>query len=623
MKVWKLNAEGAGLVLTTKSEIESILFSSWYKMKLKRYARCYDEDNIYFKENLVYIEQKQIISILQLNCEKLDAKIEIANEILLNIKNLELHIEERSRAGIEIKHQNAKYFDKFKQYSVIVNNNMVRTLREKQMWDSFYMCMMKKSANFSVPGSGKTSSVLGVYAFLKECQNVKRIVVVCPKNAFGSWMDEFKICFGEKEKLNVFHIHDKRFKNVKQCKESLSYKSDKYNLFLFNYEAVQSYLNEIKVIVNEDTLLVYDEVHKVKRHDGKWAKSSLQIAKDASYCIAMTGTPIPNTYLDIYNLLNILYPHEYKNFFNFDTRMLRNPRNEDIDKINKTIAPFFCRTTKEQLSVPPVNEDKMILIEASEIENKLFNILCMHYRSNKLALMIRILQLESDSSLLLSKLDLKDFKYLLNDNCEDIEDIDFVDYSNEVRNLIENMPCSEKISACINLVKKLIAEDKTVIIWCIFKNSMHSISKILNKNNISTKIVDGEVDLEDRQQILEDFKNGFTKVLITNPHTLAESVSLHSVCHDAVYFEYSYNLVHLLQSKDRIHRLGLLPNQYTQYYYLKTTFRNIDGEFSMDEEIYLRLKEKEKIMLNAIDKDVVEIMPTDDEDLEMIFSELF
>ncbi len=104
------------------------------------------------------------------------------------------------------------------------------------------------------------------------------------------------------------------------------------------------------------------------------------------------------------------------------------------------------------------------------------------------------------------------------------------------------MPCSEKISACINLVKKLIAEDKTVIIWCIFKNSMHSISKILNKNNISTKIVDGEVDLEDRQQILEDFKNGFTKVLITNPHTLAESVSLHSVCHDAVYFEYSYNL---------------------------------------------------------------------------------
>ena len=56
-------------------------------------------------------------------------------------------------------------------------------------------------------------------------------------------------------------------------------------------------------------------------------------------------------------------------------------------------------------------------------------------------------------------------------------------------------------------------------------------------------------------------------MLVTNPQTLAESVSLHSVCHDAVYFEYSYNLVHLLQSKDRIHRLGLPDDQKTRYYY--------------------------------------------------------
>lgn len=57
-------------------------------------------------------------------------------------------------------------------------------------------------------------------------------------------------------------------------------------------------------------------------------------------------------------------------------------------------------------------------------------------------------------------------------------------------------------------------------------------------------------------------------ILITNPHTLAESVSLHKKCHDAIYLEYSFNLTHMIQSRDRIHRLGLLENQYTQYYYL-------------------------------------------------------
>ena len=39
-------------------------------------------------------------------------------------------------------------------------------------------------------------------------------------------------------------------------------------------------------------------------------------------------------------------------------------------------------------------------------------------------------------------------------------------------------------------------------------------------------------------------------------------------CHVAIYFEYSFNLVHLLQSKDRIHRLGLPKNTRTHYYFM-------------------------------------------------------
>ena len=78
----------------------------------------------------------------------------------------------------------------------------------------------------------------------------------------------------------------------------------------------------------------------------------------------------------------------------------------------------------------------------------------------------------------------------------------------------------------------------------------------------------GETPLDKRLLLIEEYQQGYYDVLITNPHTLAESVSLHHFCHDAIYYEYSYNLVHLLQSKDRIHRLGLKDGQYTQYYYM-------------------------------------------------------
>lgn len=109
-------------------------------------------------------------------------------------------------------------------------------------------------------------------------------------------------------------------------------------------------------------------------------------------------------------------------------------------------------------------------------------------------------------------------------------------------------------------------------------------------------------------------------VLVTNPHTLAESVSLHRVCHDAIYFEYSYNLVHLLQSKDRIHRLGLPNNQYTQYYFLESCYSHGAQTYSLDEAVYVRLKEKEKAMLDAIDNHELEPVYTSEEDLNLIFN---
>ena len=92
------------------------------------------------------------------------------------------------------------------------------------------------------------------------------------------------------------------------------------------------------------------------------------------------------------------------------------------------------------------------------------------------------------------------------------------------------------------------------------------IKEKLDRMNIKCKIIDGRVAYNERHEIIEEFKNKKFQVLIANPNTLAESVSLHTVCHDAIYFEYSFNLTHMLQSKDRINRLGL--QTYTQYYYL-------------------------------------------------------
>ena len=541
------------------------------------------------------------------------------------IESKELYITERSKVGMQIKQHDDQVLPQFTSYKCIVDEEMTRPLREQQMWDSFFMCTMKRDANFSVPGSGKTASVLGVYAYLRAKGLVDKIVMIGPKNSFGSWKDEFIACFGKKLPLRLFDIHSGAYTTSEQKKRAILFETGGKNLLLFNYEGIGSYRSELKSIIDNKTMVVMDEVHKVKKYSngemGMRAFDVYQVTENAAYTIALTGTPIPNSYLDIYNLLHFLYRDEYEDFFGFDEKQLKKPTDGDMEDINRKLLPFYCRTTKEQLGVPKANADITLCTEATEAENRLFHILKQKYRKNKLALIIRLLQLETNPKMLLNNLSFADFSDIL-DISGDIDEIDYVDYSQDVQMLIESIAETSKFQLCINRAKELHAQGKPIIIWCIFIDSIHRISKELERNGITTGVIYGNVSDEQRAAVLSEFKSGDIDVLITNPHTLAESVSLHGVCHDAIYYEYSYNLVHLLQSKDRIHRLGLPDGQYTQYYYLEEAYSNTDGTFTLGERIYNRLREKEQIMLNAIENQVLEKVTSTEEDLNLIFSGL-
>lgn len=603
------------------SSIDWLLNSPIYKLHLKRYVDIISGQSILFKKDLSYLDFIKIAEKMSIKIPQKKIAFHQTKRLLDYIDERNIYIEKRAKLGIELKTDDRYLDDRFQKFSEIVNQNMSRKLREKQMKDAFFMYAMTKSANFSVPGSGKTSSVLGVYAFLYAHKMVDKIIMIGPKNAFGSWIDEFNICFKSKQELKCFNIQSTEYKSVLQKKRALQYDSGNCNLFLFNYECIGTYEEEIIKLVSKNAILVFDEVHKVKRVGGEYSAHALKIARYAPYIVAMTGTPIPNSYLDLYNLLHILYNDEYREFFGFDTTMLKNPSMQEVDNINKKIQPFFCRTSKQQLSVPDANADCIIKITCNNTEQRIFEIISKKYQKNKLALFIRILQLESNPHMLLDTLDLNEFSSVL-DITDDIDTIDYADYSKEFEDLINSIEITSKKKACIKKIQELVNANKKVIVWCIFKDSIRSLEEILKSEGIKTKSIYGEVELNDRLRFIDEYKNGEFDVLITNPHTLAESVSLHSVCHDAIYFEYSYNLVHLLQSKDRIHRLGLPENQYTQYYYLQDTFTVCNKEFSMDNKIYERLKEKENIMIKAIDNNILESVYTTEEDLDVIFGDI-
>ena len=255
---------------------------------------------------------------------------------------------------------------------------------------------------------------------------------------------------------------------------------------------------------------------------------------------------------------------------------LENADERKMVQINEQIFPFYCRTTKKDLDIPEPEPDKIISCDMNPQEQRLFEIIHQRYRGNILSMYIRLLQASNNPYLLTRDLTedvIKDFFYNeeeeVNESDSLVDSVDKTVYlDEEIKQLVSEIGMTSKFKEGINLVNSLVNDGKQVLVWGIFVDTLEKIKSELQNRGISCEIIYGGTDSEMRKTIINSFKAGYIKVLITNPHTLAESVSLHKNCHDAVYFEYSFNLTHMLQSKDRINRLGLKDDDYTQYYYL-------------------------------------------------------
>lgn len=603
-----------------------------FKVFLKKYLEIMENDNLVFKENLSYVDIRKIIEYITEYSVENSFQIYTTDKLRNYIKLMDIQIEKRKALGIDIKNHSELVIDKFEEFSEIIDKKMYRKLRTMQKWNAFHIVSMIKSANFSVPGSGKTSIVYGAYAYLnrEENQKVNKIVMVGPKNSFISWEEEFLLNFGPNGEMKKLKCLDCQKYSRKDLIEKLEYESNNYNLIMINYEKLDSIKDSLKKAIDNKTLLVFDEIHRIKAINGVWANAALQICVNAKYKVALTGTPIPNSYADLYNILKILYYDEYDSFFKFKSKELENANERKMIQINEQIFPFYCRTTKKDLEIPEPLPDKIINCQMTEKEQRLFEIIHQRYRGNILSMYIRLLQASNNTYLLkkdLSESTIREFFYNEEEEIDEsnslVDSVDKVVYlDEEMKHLIDEIGMTSKFEKGISLVNELVNEGKQVLVWGIFVDTLKKIEERLKTNEISCDIICGETDSENRKDIINKFKSGDIKVLITNPHTLAESVSLHKNCHDAVYFEYSFNLTHMLQSKDRINRLGLKEDEYTQYYYMELNNNDIYNN-SIDEKTYRRLKEKEKIMIESIENTTLARIDFDDiEDIRKILSEI-
>lgn len=589
---------------------------------------------------------EHIAKILKLVAGYINAEIrydEKTSSDIEEFKSREENFERFSQEAKDIKNNHCNP-DEFKEFTEILHKYMpCRHLYELQLLSAYHLAFSQNGCNFSVPGAGKTSIVYGAYTYLKHnkdtSKQVDKLLIIGPLSSFGPWENEYEECFGEK-------VKSQRLGGKLSTNQKKQYFYEKTaELTLLSYQSVISLKDEIAYFLqNNKVMVVLDEAHKVKSTNGGIIASAvMELAKWSSARVVLTGTPAPNGYEDLYNLFHFIWPqHDVIKYKVGQLReMSRAETDSRVQKMMTNITPYFIRIRKSDLQLPPATENEPIIVPMKDSQRRIYDFIENRFvdEANKdakegalhsllvRAKMIRLQQAATNPALLSEPL-----SAFSEENGEDLSSIeaeDAVIMREIMRFYDESVPA--KYEECLRLVREILGRGEKVIIWGIFIKNIHCLSEYLKRNGIDCRILYGATpvaneDMTDeefdttREGIVKEFNSPDStfKVVIANPFAVAESISLHKACHNAIYLERSFNCAHYMQSKDRIHRYGLPQGINTNYYYILS-------EDSIDETINHRLKEKEHRMLEIIENMPIPLFSnaTDDgdEDIKAILTD--
>ena len=432
-------------------------------------------------------------------------------------------------------------------------------------------------ANFSVPGAGKTRVALALYQASRDAGDITRMLVVCPKSAFESWFIEAELCYPDHSvRLALFEGHV-----PPGC-----------DVLLINYDRLpEAWPALLQWLRAHPAMLVLDEAHRMKRGPlGAWGSACLSLGPYAARRLILTGTPAPNGAQDLGNLLAFVWPGQGR------AAVARAIIGNDLRTASQELRPLFVRTTKNELNLPPVDL-AIRRVELPPLHREVYDALLGQASAGRAdstndvealgrVLMYLIMAATSPALLATGSSRYDPLPYRIPPLQPPI--------GTTLTALLRDLPnyeLSPKYQEVAKIVRDNAVLGRKTLVWSTFVRNLTSLELLLAR--YSPAVVHGGV--EDRSEQLHRFREDpACLVLLSNPATLGEGVSLHQVCHDAVYLDRDFAAGRFLQSLDRIHRLGLPPTAHTQITLLVATN-------TIDELIEQRLAAKLRFIGGILD----------------------
>jgi SNF2 family DNA or RNA helicase len=436
------------------------------------------------------------------------------------------------------------------------------------------------------PGTGKTCATIQmIRERCKEVDRLKRVLILAPKVVLNNWKKEF----GMFSNIPVSSIHILTG-SIKERIEYLKNLKQYTGIVITNYEAFQDGPFLQAMMSWSPEILVCDESHILKSYKSKRAKNVATLSSLCQTRYMLTGTPILNNAMDLYQQYLILDNGKTfgKNFFAFRSLYFVDknagwaskpghfpewvPRPGAYDDLMKKISKNTLRITKQEcLDLPPYIVQE-VEVELGVDQRKAYEEMKKYFIAyiNGDAC---VAQLAVTKALRLQQI-VSGFAKL--DTGE-----------------VQRFKSNPRLDALRELLE-IITPGHKVIVWACFKENYKMIREVCEELKIKAVELHGEISDKDRKEGIERFSTDpEVLVCIANQGAAGLGINLVQASY-AIYYSRSFSLGHDLQSEARNYRRG-------SEIHSKITRINLVTPNSIDGLIAEALKNKQDISDRILD----------------------
>ena len=433
-------------------------------------------------------------------------------------------------------------------------------------------------------GLGKTKITIDTFRYLYEEGKANGMAVVAPKSVYINWTKEIETHFSIEDYALAYYSATARKHERSGLDYILSHNRTIPTIMLINIESLSTKkgFDAIERFLEKyDSILVVDESSTIKGHKSKRTKACINLRGAAKYRRILTGTPNPQSPLDLWAQFEFLEKQltQSVNFFAFKytyaqvTKVDLGPGRpsyekitgyQNIDMLQKIIEPHCVRLLKKDcLDLPDKIYTKRhveLTTEQKQHYNTLRDLAIIEHKKGELTVQSALATL--------AKLHQITSGFMILDN-QEIATMD-----------------SAKIKELISTIDELDYDSK-IIIWTNFRHELFEIAIALDKKHKDDKkyavTYYGDTPQDARTNNIASFMNDpDCKYFISTLQCGCRGITLTSAQY-AVYMSNGNNLEHRLQSEDRCHRIGQKNN---------VTYIDIISDALVDRKIKNNLEKK-------------------------------